>query len=136
MHTIKGSAAMFGLERIATFAHDVESILSALREGKIPVTKELVGNTLMARDMILEMLDSPKDATGPMSPEMAEFLDAFRLSVGFMAEAPGPSGKAARVRLPTIRPRNRRQRPNREPGISRLLPPRTASAPGGILSRS
>ncbi len=100
MHTIKGSAAMFGLERIATFAHDVESILSALREGKIPVTKELVGNTLMARDMILEMLDSPKDATGPMSPEMAEFLDAFRLSVGFMAEAPGPSGKAAVAKGP------------------------------------
>lgn len=31
MHTIKGSAAMFGLERIAGFSHDVESILVAAR---------------------------------------------------------------------------------------------------------
>ncbi|HPX47535.1 MAG TPA: Hpt domain-containing protein, partial [Treponemataceae bacterium] len=50
MHTIKGSAAMFGLEKISGFAHEVESILSALRDGKITVSKELIGHTLLARD--------------------------------------------------------------------------------------
>ncbi len=92
MHTIKGSAAMFGLERIAGFSHDVESILSALREGKIPVTKELIGNTLVARDMILEMLQNPETAVGEMPPEMRDFLDAFRESVGFASDKVSAAG--------------------------------------------
>ncbi|HNQ96882.1 MAG TPA: Hpt domain-containing protein, partial [Treponemataceae bacterium] len=57
MHTIKGSSAMFGFDRISAFSHEVESILSALRDGKIAVTAELIGNTLVSRDMILEMLE-------------------------------------------------------------------------------
>lgn len=52
MHTIKGSAAMFGLTHISRFAHEVESVLAALRDGAIPLTKDLIGNVLIARDHI------------------------------------------------------------------------------------
>lgn len=104
MHTIKGSAAMFGLERIAGFSHDVESILSSLRDGKIPVTKELIGNTLVARDMILEMLEKPESAVGEMTDEMRAFLEAFRESVGFASDkkpvaASGAKKKGDEVKL-------------------------------------
>jgi two-component system chemotaxis sensor kinase CheA len=85
MHTIKGSAAMFGLDRISSFAHEVENILSALRDGKIPITKELIGNTLSARDRILEMLGDPSLATGPLDPDGAAFLEAFKASSGYLA---------------------------------------------------
>jgi len=87
MHTIKGSAAMFGLDRISSFSHEVESILSALRDGKIAVSKELIGNTLLSRDMILEMLEGDGEGTGPLSDEMKSFLANFKEEVGFSSAA-------------------------------------------------
>ena len=58
MHTIKGSAAMFGFDAISAFAHEVEFILDSLREGKIKVSKKLIDLTLQSRDVIRQMLDS------------------------------------------------------------------------------
>lgn len=85
MHTIKGSAAMFGLDKISSFAHEVESILTALREGRISVTTDLIGNTLTARDHILEMLEDFSDASDPLSENLSAFLEAFRIATGFAA---------------------------------------------------
>ena len=58
MHTIKGSGAMFGFDDIAKFTHEVETVYDLVRNGKIPVTKELIDLTLAARDLIRVMLDS------------------------------------------------------------------------------
>ena len=87
VHTIKGSAAMFGLDNISTFSHEVESILSALREGKVSVSKELIGNTLTARDMILEMLDSDLSEDATLDAKFVDFLEKFKTSVGFQSAA-------------------------------------------------
>ncbi|MFP4444594.1 MAG: Hpt domain-containing protein [Spirochaetia bacterium] len=57
MHTIKGSAAMFGFQHISDFTHEVESILELVREGKIKIGPELIDLTLKARDHIRNMLD-------------------------------------------------------------------------------
>jgi two-component system chemotaxis sensor kinase CheA len=86
MHTIKGSAAMFGLDRISAFAHDVESIMSALRDGKIPFSRAFIDNTLAARDYILEMLESKDGTGGETDADLAAFLGQFRNAVGFRAE--------------------------------------------------
>jgi len=88
MHTIKGSAAMFGLEKISGFAHEVESILSALRDGKITVSKELIGHTLLARDHILGMLEDLSGAADPVPDSLLQFLEEFKLAVGFGADSP------------------------------------------------
>ncbi|HNY17211.1 MAG TPA: chemotaxis protein CheA [Treponemataceae bacterium] len=85
MHTIKGSAAMFGLDRISSFSHEVESILSALRDGKLQFSKALIGNTLLARDLILGMLEDPAASSGPMTDDLLDFLAEFRKDVGFAA---------------------------------------------------
>ncbi len=57
MHTIKGSGAMFGFDDVAAFTHQVESVFDMVREGRIPVTKELVDLTLNACDCIHKMVD-------------------------------------------------------------------------------
>ena len=60
MHTIKGSGAMFGFDAVAAFTHEIETVYDKVREGKIPVTMELIDLTLQARDQIRELLqDSP-----------------------------------------------------------------------------
>lgn len=56
MHTIKGSAAMFGFDHISEFAHEIENMLEFLRDGRISVTDELINLTLKARDHIRELL--------------------------------------------------------------------------------
>ena len=85
MHTIKGSSAMFGLEQISTFSHEVESILAALRDGKLSVSRSLIDNTLIARDLILGMLENP--GTGALDPELEIFLASFREQTGFQGIA-------------------------------------------------
>ncbi len=87
MHTIKGSAAMFSLDQIAAFSHEVESILSALREGKLKISRELIDYTLQARDRILGMLEDTANQTGVLQDEAMEFLFEFKTAVGFTPEA-------------------------------------------------
>jgi len=57
MHTIKGSAAMFGFQQISNFAHEVETVLDLLREGTLEVTPRLISLTLEARDHIRSLLE-------------------------------------------------------------------------------
>ena len=58
MHTIKGSGAMFGFDDIAGFTHEVETVFDQVRNGVIPVTKELIDLTLLSRDQIRLMLEA------------------------------------------------------------------------------
>lgn len=95
MHTIKGSAAMFGLDKISAFAHEVESIFSSLRDGKLDFSRVLIDRTLIARDMILELLDNPDGATGAIDPELRAFLEEFKSVVGYVADkVPGKDSPA------------------------------------------
>jgi two-component system chemotaxis sensor kinase CheA len=57
MHTIKGSGAMFGFERLAAFTHDLETAYDLVRNGRLEVTSELVDLTLAALDQIAAMLN-------------------------------------------------------------------------------
>lgn len=90
MHTIKGSAAMFGLDRISEFSHEVESILAALRDGKITLSSPLINHTLLARDIIRDMITSGEPEGGELPPDMQQFLESFRTSVGFSEGAEKP----------------------------------------------
>ncbi len=62
MHTIKGSGAMFGFESVSAFTHEVETVFDLVRNGSLPVTKELIDLTLAARDHIRLMLDASEGA--------------------------------------------------------------------------
>lgn len=76
MHTIKGSAAMFGFEPISAFAHRVESTLDDVRGGKLPVTSALVDFVLACRDHIRALLDSPDDPSlGDVSKKLLHRMD-------------------------------------------------------------
>ncbi|MDP4115206.1 MAG: chemotaxis protein CheA [Bacteroidota bacterium] len=57
LHTIKGSGGMFGFDEIAMFLHDIETVYDYVRNGEMPVTKELIDLTLKAKDQIALMLE-------------------------------------------------------------------------------
>jgi two-component system, chemotaxis family, sensor kinase CheA len=57
MHNLKGAARMFGFEEMQYVAHEFENIFDQIRSGKIQVTKELINDTLKAKDILFGMLD-------------------------------------------------------------------------------
>jgi two-component system chemotaxis sensor kinase CheA len=69
MHTIKGSAAMFGFDAISDFTHHVESMLDDVRNGRLAVSRSLIDLTLESRDHIRNMLEEPDDPAIPATSE-------------------------------------------------------------------
>ena len=55
-HTIKGSGAMFGFDTVAAFTHHVETVLDKVREGIVPLSKELIDLILASKDQIKGLL--------------------------------------------------------------------------------
>ncbi|HJW87358.1 MAG TPA: chemotaxis protein CheA [Candidatus Brocadiaceae bacterium] len=86
MHTIKGSGAMFGFDDIAKFTHEIETVFDLVRNGKIPVTKELISLTLSARDQIREMLDAYSGSNTVNEAKSQEIVASFRKFVPVTGE--------------------------------------------------
>jgi two-component system chemotaxis sensor kinase CheA len=98
MHTIKGSGAMFGYEDIAGFTHELETVFDRVREGKMPVTGELINLSLAARDQIKRMLDASKDdgaVDETRSEAIIESLKKLAVPSGRMHGACEESGDAS-----------------------------------------
>ncbi len=77
LHTIKGSGAMFGFEKLAAFTHRLETAFDEVRCGRLSVSDELVDLTLAALDQIKGMLEEPVGVTTANSAEAEDIL--FRL---------------------------------------------------------
>lgn len=59
LHTIKGSGAMFGFDKVAAFTHEFETAFDRVRKGEITPTRELITVALSAKDYIRALIDSP-----------------------------------------------------------------------------
>ncbi|MCI4626231.1 MAG: chemotaxis protein CheA [Candidatus Magnetoovum sp. WYHC-5] len=78
MHTIKGSGAMFGFDKIAHFTHEVETAFDLVRNGQLSVTKELINLTLLARDQIRAMLEEYGGGARIDESKSAEIIKGFK----------------------------------------------------------
>ncbi|MGB9661447.1 MAG: chemotaxis protein CheW [Moorellaceae bacterium] len=54
-HTLKGSSASMGFERMATLTHRMESVLDALRQGKLGVNAGIIDLLLACLDKLREL---------------------------------------------------------------------------------
>ena len=75
MHSIKGIAGMFGLDRIAEFTHHIEDVYDLVRKGKISMDKELISLTLTARDQIFDLANN--DGANIEKAELKQVQTAF-----------------------------------------------------------
>jgi two-component system chemotaxis sensor kinase CheA len=55
-HTVKGSAGLFGLDRVVAFTHHVETLLDRLRDGLLQLTPALSTLLLRSNDTIRELV--------------------------------------------------------------------------------
>ncbi|MFO7658550.1 MAG: chemotaxis protein CheA [Bacteroidales bacterium] len=56
LHTLKGSGAMFGFEKISEFTHQLETIYDLIRNNKLELSKELFDLTLACADHLKTLL--------------------------------------------------------------------------------
>src|SRR6478736_2211197 len=56
MHSLKGSASMFGFDSISNFTHHLESIYQSIREGSRELTQEIFSTTLACLDHLRNLL--------------------------------------------------------------------------------
>lgn len=59
MHTLKGNSSMFGFEKMGAVTHHLETIYDFIREGKRPVTKDLLTVTFTSLDHFKVLLTDP-----------------------------------------------------------------------------
>jgi two-component system chemotaxis sensor kinase CheA len=80
IHTIKGSAGMFGFEKAGRFTHDLETLLDACRTGKRLVDKHIVDLSLRARDKIKALI-AEDDSSTQFDAEAVQLMEQFRNAV-------------------------------------------------------
>ena len=78
-HTIKGAAAMVGLEPIARFTHGIEAVLEKIRTGSLAVDSDIITTLLESRDHLAAMVEgyaagSPVPGSGDLSQRLSDLL--------------------------------------------------------------
>ncbi len=61
MHSLKGTGAMFGFEKITSFTHNLENIYDDIKSNKIELTKEIFDLTLESVDTLRELLENNEE---------------------------------------------------------------------------
>lgn len=77
MHTIKGTAGMYGYDEAAQFTHGVENYFDRLRNGELTLTKEVIDLTLAATDQLRALLS--EGGAEPDMDEVARVRTAFQM---------------------------------------------------------
>lgn len=72
LHTIKGSGAMFGFDRVSSFTHEVETVFDQVRSGDMAASAELIDLTLASRDIIRGMLEEATEGCAEVPEEDAQ----------------------------------------------------------------
>jgi len=86
LHTIKGSAAMFGCEDVSRFTHRFEEVFDLVRNNEIPVTRELIDLSLLSRDQIRALVDAAQANAQPDEERSAHLLQELEKLVPSKAE--------------------------------------------------
>ena len=60
MHTLKGSAGMFGMDAIRSITHNLETIYESIRDNKKQLNSEILTVTLRSLDHLKRILADPK----------------------------------------------------------------------------
>ena len=100
-HTVKGSAGVFGLDRVVAFTHHVETLLDRLRDGALSLTPALSTLLLQSNDQIRALVaQAQSDEEEPAADtaaraDLVERLQAASGSVAAPVEAATPAPASA-----------------------------------------
>jgi two-component system chemotaxis sensor kinase CheA len=103
-HTVKGSAGIFGLNRVVEFTHHVETLLDKMREGELVLNPDISTLLLQCNDQIKflvdtaadESADTPeqKDLRADLVVQLRALTEGGAVAAPVVAAAAAPAGKA------------------------------------------
>lgn len=94
VHTIKGSAGLFGLDDIVKFTHIVENLLDNARDGKVSLTSDLLSILLPCRDHIARLVDNARQGNANDGECLAQGQALLDSLSPWLADGHKPAGKA------------------------------------------
>jgi two-component system, chemotaxis family, sensor kinase CheA len=98
-HTVKGSAGIFGLNRVVEFTHHVETLLDKMRDGDVALTPAISTLLLQCNDQIKFLVDTAADEsadTAEQKDQRADLVTQLRaIAEGGAVAAPQPAASAA-----------------------------------------
>lgn len=100
LHTIKGSGAMFGFDKVAAFTHEFETAFELVRKGEIRPSQELIAVALSAKDYIRALIEVPEATDSIIGDAILDDLRRFVAPVAApapKADADLPSAKESRA---------------------------------------
>ena len=103
-HTVKGSAGIFGLNKVVEFTHHVETLLDKLRDGEISLTPEISTLLLQCNDQIKFLVDTAahEEADTPDQKDLrADLVIQLRAYTDGAAPAPATVAAPATSATPT-----------------------------------
>lgn len=82
VHTIKGSAGLFGLDAVVAFTHVVENVLDRLRAGQVSLDVELAAVLLACRDHIDALIEGngAEEHIQPIGQDLIHKLSRYQSS--------------------------------------------------------
>ena len=92
-HTVKGGAGFLQLTNLVTICHAAESLFDELRNGRIPMSPDLMDAVLQAYDEITSMFDAVKNGAQPEAPnpDLIDRLHALASGQAVAAATPAPA---------------------------------------------
>jgi two-component system chemotaxis sensor kinase CheA len=102
LHTIKGSGAMFGFDKVASFTHEFETAFEKVRKGEIKPTQELISVALAAKDYIRALIEAPDSTDTIIGEAILDDLKRFVAPSASSAQAEpvAPKVEAATAAAP------------------------------------
>ena len=95
VHTIKGNAAFFGLMRVKRLAHEMEDMLSLMRDARLPVTHDAISLLLRGIDLVTQMVTSVRNGEGELSAVNRDDVEQLIEKVSEHAHADASGGLGA-----------------------------------------
>ncbi len=77
VHTIKGSAGLFGFDDVVSFTHHTETLMEMVRGGEMTLNDALIGLLLQCRDQISTLVDQALNVGEPTTAQ--QLADSTRL---------------------------------------------------------
>ncbi|MGY0196240.1 chemotaxis protein CheW [Leptothrix sp. BB-4] len=96
-HTVKGSAGIFGLDRIVAFTHDVETLLDRLRDGRIELDLQVSTLLLQCNDQIRLLIAQAADAQAETPDQRDHRADLSTRLKAMLAALDGAAAAPAAV---------------------------------------
>ena len=100
LHTIKGSGAMFGFDKVASFTHEFETAFEKVRKGEIKPTHELISVALAAKDYIRALIEAPQSTDSIIGDAILDDLRQF-VSPGVPSARIAPKAEAPVAERPS-----------------------------------